>query len=74
MTFYLRICELDLKGQHTAKHIQPIPTDLEDPRAVVLASTGPGETTAKGHATVTQEVRAHMQLHALLKPIDSTRC
>ena len=36
-----------------------MPTDLEDIRAVVLASTGPGGKTGKGRATSTHEVCAH---------------
>ena len=49
-------------GLHTVNHIQPMATDLENDRAVVLkrsSSTGTGETTGKGRAASTHEVRTH---------------
>jgi len=56
--------ELDLKSFHAVNHIQSMAIDLEDARAVVIASTGPGETTGKGRAAATtHEVRAHAAMY-----------
>ena len=59
---YLRIRQLDLKGIYAANDTQPMVIDLENDSSVVhkpFATTGPRETTWKGRAATTHEVRAH---------------